>query len=486
MDYFECDVPEGDGLCSDNACPCPDVVIPRGTGYLYIEQWLVDFRRQYPSLADARRAKDDYHRHMVETFSAAGASVSGLYCLGPILVCKQGASRRNLDLEVAAADAKHWWKTGLVPLRTTPLSGAERQPGKIVPRPQSSDTCPICGYIYHVLDKSAQCPRCAAGAPPTRPSSQPSIPTPVHPGAVAHAPLLPERAGFWARLVAYVIDLFITLLGSSALAALMWTPRNSRDADARAAMLWLFLGAVYHVALNGSFGATLGKMAMRIRIVQADGRLMSFRAAAARYVLQRVFAIPTLGMAYLSVAFDDRKLSWYDRFAGTRVVGELWHGVAPAGACDRCGTSGGVARYRFYYGTKVSDTKWISHRRYLKTTTSKVYGEDGACVCKDCITSYRRRRVAKSIILFLPALTFLGSLRVIPPGKEGDALRFGAVLAFALITGCAVLRLATLEDAGYRVAIELGRKRLRSYNWFLTPGEYESFSKGPRRTFREY
>jgi len=42
----------------------------------------------------------------------------------PILACKQGATLRGIDLEVAAADAKYWWKTGLVPLRPTPLAGS--------------------------------------------------------------------------------------------------------------------------------------------------------------------------------------------------------------------------------------------------------------------------------------------------------------------------------------------------------------------------
>ena len=45
MDYFEVKLPDGDGACSDNSCPCPNTRLPRGTGYLYIDQALVDFRR---------------------------------------------------------------------------------------------------------------------------------------------------------------------------------------------------------------------------------------------------------------------------------------------------------------------------------------------------------------------------------------------------------------------------------------------------------
>jgi len=51
----------------------------------------------------------------------------------PILVCEEGAKLRGLDLEVAAADAKYWWETGLAPLRATPLS-------KKKPPPESTDS----------------------------------------------------------------------------------------------------------------------------------------------------------------------------------------------------------------------------------------------------------------------------------------------------------------------------------------------------------
>ena len=39
----------------------------------------------------------------------------------PVFLCDQGARRRNLDLEVSAADAANWAKTGSVPLRATPV-----------------------------------------------------------------------------------------------------------------------------------------------------------------------------------------------------------------------------------------------------------------------------------------------------------------------------------------------------------------------------
>lgn len=121
MDYFKDDGwPEhSDGRCSDNDCPCPPpgTLIPRGSGYLYIPPETVALRREFPIAADARA---EMQRRVGQTATSLGMPLHTVYRIGPILVCEQGAKRRNLDLAVAAADARHWWQTGEVPLRATP------------------------------------------------------------------------------------------------------------------------------------------------------------------------------------------------------------------------------------------------------------------------------------------------------------------------------------------------------------------------------
>lgn len=71
IEYFEDDPPSqrlpNGGLCSDNNCPCPQVVIPYGTGYLYIEQRLIDFRRQYPTVKSAREAMQGGVKQIVDS-----------------------------------------------------------------------------------------------------------------------------------------------------------------------------------------------------------------------------------------------------------------------------------------------------------------------------------------------------------------------------------------------------------------------------------
>ena len=103
----------GGGYCSDDSCDCPNVFIPRPGGYLFISQELVDFRRDARSL-DALQEKLHQKLGGKHAFFAAGM-------ITPIFCCEKSARKRGLDLEIAAADAKYWWNSGLVPLRATPF-----------------------------------------------------------------------------------------------------------------------------------------------------------------------------------------------------------------------------------------------------------------------------------------------------------------------------------------------------------------------------
>ena len=139
MKYFE--VPESNpgsgGLCSDNDCPCgnPGARIPRGSGYMYVSKEVVDFRRDALTVQEAEQ-KVALMRQRMGTFILFGQNV-----ITSTLMCEQGAKKRGLDLDVAAADAKYWWKTGLVPLRATPLAGspeAREERERVRSRGQSS------------------------------------------------------------------------------------------------------------------------------------------------------------------------------------------------------------------------------------------------------------------------------------------------------------------------------------------------------------
>ncbi|MFA5337435.1 MAG: hypothetical protein WC330_03780 [Candidatus Omnitrophota bacterium] len=125
MDYFEVPRPPKEGFCSDKNCPCHDTVIPPGEGYLYISQKLIDFRRDCFTYAQLQLKLKQMAESDPLNKLGAGSFVRFLPqgTTSPIMMCKQAAILRGLDLEVAQADAKYWWKTGLVPFRETPRLG---------------------------------------------------------------------------------------------------------------------------------------------------------------------------------------------------------------------------------------------------------------------------------------------------------------------------------------------------------------------------
>ena len=123
-------------MCSDDACPCgiPGATISRGEGYIYVSKEVAEFRSDCLTEAEAMAKIQRLSAQMGATVFAG----SGVFA--PILMCEQGAKNRGLDLDVAAADARHWWETGLVPLRPTPLAGA-------VPTGAATRPTPLAGAV---------------------------------------------------------------------------------------------------------------------------------------------------------------------------------------------------------------------------------------------------------------------------------------------------------------------------------------------------
>ena len=116
LGYFEFPVPDGDAYCSERSCGCGEsgTVIPRGTGYLYVSQEATEFRSPCRRWEEFREKMEQLERRGMSTALVSREKTA------PVLMCEQGARKRKLNLDVAAADAKRWWETGEVPLRPTP------------------------------------------------------------------------------------------------------------------------------------------------------------------------------------------------------------------------------------------------------------------------------------------------------------------------------------------------------------------------------
>lgn len=139
--------------------------------------------------------------------------------------------------------------------------------------------------------------------------------------AIVQQPAM-DYAGFWFRVVAYVIDGI--LLGIVAM-ILNFFFRGSVDEGGTGSPLAAVLEAVLSFAYmtgmwSSSMQASLGQKVCGLKVVRsADGSQISFLQAVGRYfALILAFMIFFIGV--IMVAFTERKQGLHDMLAGTYVV----------------------------------------------------------------------------------------------------------------------------------------------------------------------
>ncbi|HEX3825936.1 MAG TPA: RDD family protein [Sporichthyaceae bacterium] len=141
-----------------------------------------------------------------------------------------------------------------------------------------------------------------------------------------------RAAGFGERFAARLIDALILLpLSFVALAIAASAANGGNGGGLGLAYVFGFaFGAGYEILMIASRGATLGKMAMGLRVVNlSDGRTPSIGTAIARYfafnflfgLATALFFIPGI-VFVLSPLYDKtgRRQGWWDKMVGTMVV----------------------------------------------------------------------------------------------------------------------------------------------------------------------
>jgi uncharacterized RDD family membrane protein YckC len=174
----------------------------------------------------------------------------------------------------------------------------------------------------------------------------PRISPPVpHSGFVA-AGVVPADAarvrygGFWIRFCAYVLDAIIIAIVQGALFALLFggsilnlvgdavSGRLTPGPDIAVSVLPMvfatrFLGFVLSGAYFAWFwiqyGATPGKMAFGLKVVNPDGAPLSIGQAIGRYLGMLLSGL-IIGIGFIMAGFDDQKRALHDRLVNTRVI----------------------------------------------------------------------------------------------------------------------------------------------------------------------
>lgn len=150
------------------------------------------------------------------------------------------------------------------------------------------------------------------------------------------APGLLKYAGFWIRLGAKFIDnillavahnvimIPLTFLFFSSNATVSQNPEELFSAGMLALfgvqmLLGILIPAAYSTFFLGRYGATLGKMACRIKVITPEGGQISYLRGLGRYFAEILSAVVLL-IGYIMAAFDNEKRALHDRVCSTRVV----------------------------------------------------------------------------------------------------------------------------------------------------------------------
>ncbi|MGJ7904664.1 RDD family protein, partial [Lysobacter sp. 1R34A] len=150
------------------------------------------------------------------------------------------------------------------------------------------------------------------------------------------------HVGFWKRLAAYMIDsllvgiayyavsmvLTVGLVGfglssASGLSSSAWLENPGVAIAVLMGVVYTCIGlisAAYYAGFeSSSMQATLGKLAVGIKVVDADGRRLTRMRALGRWA-SSLLSYLSLCVGFLMIAFTDRKRGLHDILAKTQVV----------------------------------------------------------------------------------------------------------------------------------------------------------------------
>jgi uncharacterized RDD family membrane protein YckC len=184
-------------------------------------------------------------------------------------------------------------------------------------------------------------------------------------GAADHnASQMGMYAGFVTRAVALMIDIAVITVAVIAINALIGLPVSfftginlnncAQTTDPRAIakatctavnLIWvgvaLLASPIYFITLFATIGQTIGKAVLGVRVVRLDGRAMTFKTGAVRWLGYFVSVI-TLGLGFFWVIVDSRRQGFHDRMANTSVI-YAWRAT---------GSERLVARVRGYFSKR--------------------------------------------------------------------------------------------------------------------------------------
>ena len=137
--------------------------------------------------------------------------------------------------------------------------------------------------------------------------------TPEQAGVASAPPAAPgisldldNRAGFWIRMVALLLDLILVGIVCS----ILRIPTHDG---------LLLVLAAYGAVMWKLRGTTIGGIVCGLRLARLDGRAIDWPTAVTR-ALASFLSFFVVGLGFIWVVFDPERQSWHDKIAGTVIV----------------------------------------------------------------------------------------------------------------------------------------------------------------------
>ena len=129
-----------------------------------------------------------------------------------------------------------------------------------------------------------------------------------------------EYAGRLHRFLAFLVDAIVISIIILVLGEVGVIDPLGNEAGASTQVVEAVIAFGYYILLTAAFGATLGKMALGIKVVDESGQKAGFFKVLIRETIGKVVSGLILLLGYIWVLFDGRRQGWHDKIAATFVV----------------------------------------------------------------------------------------------------------------------------------------------------------------------
>jgi uncharacterized RDD family membrane protein YckC len=141
--------------------------------------------------------------------------------------------------------------------------------------------------------------------------------------AISHPGASITYAGFWIRAVAFIIDLLIAGATAGIISRILFGNYYMYDHsgnDPGPGAVSLIVNWIYFAWQESSTRqATIGKLAVGIKVCTENGERLTFANATGRYFAKILSAIVLL-IGFVMIAFDSKRQGLHDKLAKTFVI----------------------------------------------------------------------------------------------------------------------------------------------------------------------